>query len=128
MFKIDHSDLIIGKNLWVFEVDESALINKTEPQLYEFIGGDKDSEGRLTSLFLKDLTVSTVKNIPCVFNGYAPNENTLETHNYIIAPRRTRVIEIIKNVACRPALNEMMNGIPKQYLALLEEYKPELLI
>lgn len=128
MFKINHSDLIIGGNLWVFKVDESALVDNAEPKLYKYTGGKTDTEGRLISLFLQDTTADDALIVPCRFNGYAPNENTLETNEYIIAPRRTRVIEVIRNVATRPILNDMWHGIPKKYLKLLEKYKPELLI
>lgn len=124
MFKLDCKDLLGGSiRLWVFKVTIG-----TEVELYSFDGGEVDTESRYTSLYLTNIDTKEKIEIPCMYNGYAPNADTLNVHNYIISPKRSRVIEVIRNIATRSAYNDMYEGIPKQYLKLLEQSKPELLI
>jgi len=124
MFKVDRQDLIVGCSLWILHVDELTLFNKVFPEKYIYLGifGDEQEEYFLfTSISGQELTIHYEK------NGYMPID-IYDDGRFIIANERSRVIQVVRNVAVRSLSDELMHHIPSRYMTMLEDIKPELLI
>ena len=125
MFKIERDDLLIGGYLWVFQVYETILDNHLVPLRYRYDGRYSPPEEEEYFLFISE----TEEELRVYYdkNGYMPDE-IYDSGRYIIAPTRTMAIQVIRNVATRPAMDDMLHNIPSRYLKLLNKIKPELLI
>ncbi|RLC45601.1 MAG: hypothetical protein DRH57_07680 [Candidatus Cloacimonadota bacterium] len=124
MFKVDIQDLVVGCNIWILHVDEISITNKVFPEKYIYLGkfGEEQEE-----YFLFITVLGQEIEIHYEKNGYMPTD-IYNVGRFIIASERSRVIQIVRNVAVRPLSDELMHHIPSRYIRLLEDIKPELLI
>ena len=120
MFKIDIQDLTVGKSYWVLRIDKDLINNNMLPQQYKYLGKIEEADEPQHFLF-EELKIHYKK------NGYMAVD-IYDAGNYIIYPNRSRVIQVVRNVATRPVMDKMMDNIPSKYIKLLEDIKPELLI
>jgi len=60
-------------------------------------------------------------------HGYMPID-IYDAGSVIVYNSRSRVIQVIRNVAERKIMNELMYNIPSRYIKMLEDIKLELLV
>jgi hypothetical protein len=123
MFKLNIRDIVVGCSYWVLELNNTTLNNKILPKKYIYLGkfDEKNEKGYFLFCNNNKLKIPFIKNDSMPIDIY-------DIGDFIIYANRLKIIQIVKNVAIRPILDETMDNNPSKYIKLLEDITPELLI
>lgn len=125
MFKLSTSELIIGGTNWILRIDEEIIDKEVVPVKCTYIGRVSIEEEGEKILF------NTIDDNKSTEIDYIPVEyldGIINTGRFIVATTRSRLIQIVRNTATRPIMNQSLHTIPSRYIKKLNEPFPEILI
>ena len=123
MFMIQYDELILLTEIWVFKLDPniSSLDELVAPKIYNYKGISNINNNSILQCI--DISNDIEFNIPV-----SVEYGQVSTGFYIIAGKRSRIIEILYNIKKRPLMDITFNHIVSGYLNKLKEEKPEWII